>query len=302
MIKLIKQFIKYLLGERKIRMVIKLITKNNFVFPAHIKDVFGFDLYQNKLDINYAKWSGLNISEIKDDADGRTIKFITENVRVGDIVLDIGANIGLMTLVLGKSVGKNGKVYSFEPGPISHSLLARNVYANIDKTGEIDFFRKAVTDLNGPVELFINSSGESDNQVHRGASEYIFKNEESRKKIIVDGITLDSFITTIDSSKVTFIKMDTQGHEYYILLGGKNFLKSASNIKLYVEYSPYLKAWENFSQDDFYNLIKELGFKIYDDSNMQHGEVDNKYLKDNYGSNFIGKYTDLVLVKETLNK
>ena len=290
----LKQIVKDILGEK----ITTLITKRFRPQPVHIKNIFGFDLYQNNLDtINYAKWSELSIDNIRDDADGKVIKFIKENIKFGDTVLDIGANIGLMTLVLGKSVGKNGKVYSFEPGPISHSLLARNIFANIDKTGAIVFFNNAMTDLNGPVELFINSDGESDNQVHRGTSEYIFLNEQSRKKVIVEGITLDSFISTIDSSKVTFIKMDTQGHEYYILQGGKNFLKLATNLTLYIEYAPYLKSWENHTQDDFYNLIKELGFKIFDSNNMQHGEVDKKYLNDHYSYNFIGKYTDLILVK-----
>ena len=292
------KFIKFLLGEKNRRMISKVLMKYRRSPPAHVSNIFGFDLYQNNLDIiNYAKWSGKNIVDIKDDPDGRVIKLINESVKDGDIVLDIGANIGLMTLVLGKKVGKFGKVYSFEPGPISHSLLARNVYANIDKTGEIVFFKQAMTDVDGPVELFINRSGESDNQVHRGVDEYIYINEKSRKKVIVDGITLDSFAATFQSLKVRFIKMDTQGHEYYIFLGGKKFLKSAREIIIHVEYAPYLKAWENFSQDDFYDLIKELDFEIFDTSNMQYGKVDNKYLKNNYGFDFVGKYTDLLLVK-----
>ena len=73
------KFIKFLLGEKNRRMISKVLMKYRRSPPAHVSNIFGFDLYQNNLDIiNYAKWSGKNIVDIKDDPDGRVIKLINE--------------------------------------------------------------------------------------------------------------------------------------------------------------------------------------------------------------------------------
>lgn len=203
-----------------------------------------------------------------------------------------------MSLAMSKRVTSSGKVYAFEPGPISYGLLHRNIYANSQITGNnIEPIHKAVSDVNDKVELFINPKGESDNQVHKGLDNYEFGNEKKREKVLVEAISLDKFSEKSDLSNLKFIKMDTQRHEFFVIKGGRNFLKNKKNITLFVEYCPYLKAWEDFSQEEFYELIKDLHFDIYDSSRLEIGKVSNDYLKENYGSHFEGKYTDLILVK-----
>ncbi len=65
---------------------------------------------------------------------GRHEQCITELVqqiiKPGDIVLDIGANIGYYTLIFARCVGPTGHVYAFEPDPGSFALLQKNVQIN----------------------------------------------------------------------------------------------------------------------------------------------------------------------------
>ena len=69
------------------------------------------------------------------DIDGKLTWICSRIVRPGDTVLDIGANIGTVTIWLSALVGEKGKVHSFEPNPTAHKalqlLIERNKSANI---------------------------------------------------------------------------------------------------------------------------------------------------------------------------
>src|SRR5262245_51439398 len=60
-----------------------------------------------------------------------TIRWLRDEVRGGDVVYDIGANIGLYTLFAGKRVGAAGQVYAFEP----HVANVRSLLHNVSENG-----------------------------------------------------------------------------------------------------------------------------------------------------------------------
>jgi|WetSurMetagenome_2_1015567.scaffolds.fasta_scaffold30921_2 predicted methyltransferase len=99
--------------------------KSQFTTTAFIQTVFWdtYDhmMYQNVLDaVDNSSRAGERFSDGIGDAE---FKFIINEIKPGDRVIDIGANIGFYTLILAKLVGPYGEVYAFEPDPISHSLL-----------------------------------------------------------------------------------------------------------------------------------------------------------------------------------
>src|SRR6266436_7021968 len=59
-----------------------------------------------------------------------TVATLRALVKAGDVVLDIGANIGAHTLGLAKNVGAAGKVYAFEPADFAFQKLLRNLALN----------------------------------------------------------------------------------------------------------------------------------------------------------------------------
>jgi hypothetical protein len=65
-----------------------------------------------------------------DNFEWRERQFLNDFLRSGDIFVDIGANIGLFTLIASLRVGHNGKVYSFEPCLNTFRRLVRNVELN----------------------------------------------------------------------------------------------------------------------------------------------------------------------------
>ena len=195
----------------------------------HLKSIFDCDFYQNNKDIiDYTKYNGLKIDEIK--SKDLEYNVMAAYVKSGSTVIDIGANIGFYTLGLSKLVGMSGFVYAFEPGPISFSILSRNIYANSQILGDNVILNKmAISDRDGKSNLFINTSGESDNQIHHDTNCYEFNSEPPRPKIITDVTTLDSYFKNYEKDKISFIKCDAQGHEYYVLLGSPNLFKRYRN-------------------------------------------------------------------------
>lgn len=296
-----KKIIKKLLPTYIIKYLAKIYNKvTNRKIPVHINNVFGFDIYQNNTDvIDYSRYKRFSINNLPEDEDSRIFKFIKYFIRSGDVTLDIGANIGLMTLVMSDFCGDSGKVISFEPGPVSSSLLKRNCYVNGRLGKNVVIKEFALSDFNGQVSLFICPTGESDNQVHKGIQNYEFGDEKFRPKVDITARKLDDVLEEeeIDINRLSFVKIDTQGHEWYVINGAKKVFSEATELVVLCEFAPYLKSWENLNIEKFYHLIKSLGFTIYDTSEIKNGEIDLTYLLKNYGFKFAGKYTDLLLVK-----
>ena len=66
-----------------------------------------------------AKWSRY----YEPDYEPETFRFFRENLHSGDTFLDIGAHIGLFTVLGARIVGPQGRVFSFEPTPFTRSVL-----------------------------------------------------------------------------------------------------------------------------------------------------------------------------------
>src|SRR3989344_3364089 len=104
----------------------------------------GFVRYFNNLFIHKFKLNSVEVMGNKiflDDHDSLRLsilgvhepyqtEIIMKNVKRGDVVLDVGANIGYYTLLFAKLVGPEGIVFAFEPDPTNFSILKKNVETN----------------------------------------------------------------------------------------------------------------------------------------------------------------------------
>ena len=111
------------------------------------------------------------------------IEFLKQIIKNGDTVLDLGANIGVYTLIFAKLVGKSGHVFAFEPDPTNFEILSKNVVEN--KHENVTLVQKAVSEKNDKIKLFVSKRNH--------ASHRIFDSEEKRNSIEVDVISLDTY-------------------------------------------------------------------------------------------------------------
>ncbi len=223
----------------KFSRVLLSLSKSEFV-----DDIQGHKMFLGKND-------SLNLS-IKRIYEPNVTQFFQREVKKGDVVLDIGANIGYYTLIFAKGVGINGHVYAFEPEPQNFALLSKN--ASINSYKNVTLIQKAVYSVSKKIELFISKENEGDHRT--------FNSHDARESLKVDALKLDEYFKGFNRA-LNFIKMDIQGSEYYALKGMVGLLKTNPKLVLVSEFWPYGMALSGIEPRAYIELILEMGFTIY---------------------------------------
>ncbi len=170
------------------------------------------------------------------------------------IVLDIGANLGIMSVHLARSV-KNLKVYCFEPIPVNISTLKR-VFQYLGLTN-IELFEMALGNTEGELEMvmpILNSvrmQGLS-HVVHGSIKE---NNEGDRFRVPVK--VLDNLGVLMDSpQRISAIKIDVENFEYFVLEGAKKLIKKNQPVV-------YAELWENENREKCFALFHDLNYQTF---------------------------------------
>lgn len=178
-----------------------------------------------------------------------TTRLVKARLKQGDVALDIGAMVGYYTLLFSRLVGKEGKVFAFEPNPDHFDLVSRNV--KINNCENTTVVQKAATNKTGTARLMncakyprrrwsIRSNGEHN----------------------INTVALDDYFKYYQGP-IDLIKTDTEGGEEAVLQGMPRILKANQNIKLIIEFSPLFLRRFGTDPKNFLELIKRHGFKIY---------------------------------------
>lgn len=88
------------------------------------------------------------------------VDFFAKFLKPGDLAVDIGGNVGHMTIAMSLAAGREGRVVSFDPNPFVYDILVKNAGLNPGLT-RIDTFPYAIADHEG--EFYYNSSEASFN-------------------------------------------------------------------------------------------------------------------------------------------
>jgi len=181
-----------------------------------------------------------------------------------DVILDVGANVGIMSLNFARKVPK-GIVYAFEPTHYAWEKLKRNLHLN-----------HAVAENIEAVHTFVSSDGKDADDIKAFSSWKIDKKISGNQHPVHGGepmstagvptITLDQFISNNKIDKVDFIKIDTDGHEFNVLLGAKKLLLKF-RPKIIFELGQYVMEEHNILFSDYEQFFKALKYTLSDAAN-----------------------------------
>lgn len=139
--------------------------------------------------------------------------FLREHCSEGDVVLDIGAHIGLYAVMLARLTGPSGHVFSFEPTPDSYQTLREMVRMNGCEQ-IVTPFQRAISNKSGEASFFVlDLPGCNSNSLVRDR-------QHRRRSIEVAVTTVDDFVAERNLS-VNLLKIDVEGAELAALQGAR---------------------------------------------------------------------------------
>ena len=176
------------------------------------------------------------------------MKILRQEIKKGMIAVDIGANVGYVTLIMAELIGPSGGVYAIEPDPRNFSILTKNIEAN-GYTGFVHAYKMGISNTHGVSKLHISDKS----NLHS-----LSATPNSKYSINIPVSTLDEFMK--DKGYPDFIKMDIEGHEVEALEGMYNTLRNAqSPVKILMEVHPTFYS-ETHSLENQLRRLVDIGF------------------------------------------
>ncbi len=176
------------------------------------------------------------------------LKFI-DLIKDGDHVLDIGANIGVMTYYFSKKL-PNSAIHSFEPIPENLNVLLR-VKQKL-RLLNVKVHSYAVGEKTGIIEMIMPEK----NKVYFHGLSHVKSNSECKGKIKSAEVKRLDDIKELTNVKVSAIKIDVEEYEYNVLVGAEELIKKNRPVI-------YCELWDSENRSKSMKFIKNLDYKIY---------------------------------------
>lgn len=173
-------------------------------------------------------------------------QFLEDYLKEGDVFIDVGANIGTLSLRASKLVTKNGQIFSFEANPYLANFIEDNIKLNEFKN--IKVFNYAVGEQDGNISFQLNKSDDRSR---------VFENGDDTIKIKL--CKLDDVIPT--ESSISLLKIDTEGYEKFVFQGALDTIKR-SKVIMFESIESNTKNY-NYSTIDNILFLKKQNFDIF---------------------------------------
>ena len=203
-----------------------------------------------------------------EDLDPKVTWVCQRILRPGDIMIDVGANVGLISIIAARLVGKTGTIHSFEPQPSLLDLFQQSIKANL--YNQIILHPVGLSDRNGKMSLKVpkNNYGKGSLSRDYPAAETIeipiFKLSEYMKKYQLESIRL--------------MKIDVEGHETQVIKGALELFKKVTPEVIIFEFNEKNKKllWKN----DIIQILHSIGYEFYEIPNAIFKIKLNRIYKD----------------------
>ncbi len=201
-----------------------------------------------------AKWQGIGrpIFAFREHYEPE-LEYLQSLLFPGATFVDVGANLGIYTLVASRIVGHSGRVIAFEPSVQSFPLLQKNITLN--SLTNVSAFPVALSAKAGRIRLYHAPCCPSGNSFgHHPSFHGSFET--------VDTESLDDALHRIPAARVDVIKMDVQGAEELVLRGARKVVASMRPVIIF-EIWPEGADLLGLSPFGVWNLLERMGYKFF---------------------------------------
>lgn len=205
--------------------------------------LFGYDF---RCDLSETIQRSIFLFGYDDEAE----RFIRDKVQVGDMFLDIGANVGFYTLLAAHLVGDRGRVIAIEPNPKTFLRLKETIEANA--ITNVLALNLALGRERGRLSLFTNPDGDNDTATMVA--------HDGRASLSVEVLTLDEIATAHEIKSIDYLKIDVDGFEPDVFAGAKGLLNDRKIKFIQAEFCDYWLRRNASSPEMLHRLITDAGF------------------------------------------
>lgn len=176
--------------------------------------------------------------------------FLTGHRFEPGLMIDVGANVGLVTLILAKRYSAR-QIVAFEPNPATFDVLRENVRGNHACNVVVEPY--AITATPGLVQF--NTSPTSRATAHIAST-------IDPNCVEVPGTTLDEYWKAASSPPVALLKVDVEGYEELVLRGAQTLLRECSPV-VYFEVCPGNARLAGLDAAKPAQMLTDSGYRIY---------------------------------------
>lgn len=201
--------------------------------------------------------------------------YISSLIKPGDVILDIGANVGLVSISLLKAQPEVGKIYAFEPLPDTFAKMKHNIELN-GRLEKIHPVNVGMSDKMGEVVFFLPGAAEAASMQPNMDEFYMQESVDGQytgvkkmDKVKCKVTTLDEYVAENNIDRINFIKIDVEGNEKNVLAGGADVLKKHHPI-VYCEMLRKHAARFGYHPNEIIEDMRKLGYSCY---TLYNGEL-----------------------------
>ncbi|MEA5466498.1 FkbM family methyltransferase [Leptothoe sp. PORK10 BA2] len=186
--------------------------------------------------------------------DKELLNVALEHLAPGDIVWDIGANVGVFTFAAASLVGTKGHALAVEPDIWLANLIQKSTRLQANRNLSIDVLPAAVADKCGIETFLVAARGRASNVLAKAGGRSQMGGH--REKNLVPTFSLDDLLKI--SAKPDFIKIDVEGAEVSVLRGADKILSESRPI-IYCETGPEYRT-------EITDIFHSFQYQIFDAS------------------------------------
>jgi len=220
---------------------IKLLLHKIFGFERFLYYFSLFKIYTLRFDKN----------------EGDVFLFIDKikSLKKDGVLLDLGANIGIMSGVMARNTSFN--IHAFEPLPLNYKIFEK-VIQHLKLDSRVTLHKVALGNEEGFCEMVLPVV--DDVRMH-GLSHVVAPDiKEFNEGQVVQKIPITKLDSVFTNENILGIKLDVENFEYEVLKGAEKILQTQKPIV-------YTELWDNENRMNCFDFLRNLGYKSYFNKN-----------------------------------
>jgi FkbM family methyltransferase len=187
-------------------------------------------------------------------------------LKPGMNIVDVGANIGIYSIIANAILIEKSKIWAFEPSNQNFRRLLANLSAN--KCSLVTPIRMGLGNKINEYLYLRRDAGNGDAEkyclpMNMTPMEKLPNIGEAKEYEKITLTSLDCFMQMENNTKVDFLKIDAEGYEFFVLLGAKTVISQNPQMAILLECTDLGTRRAGHTQQDVYNLLDSFGMKIF---------------------------------------